>query len=242
VADHKNSPKGTERAKMMSTPSGKIEFISTFPTPAWCLRLFGTAARHPATRYAQNVVNDKTSAPTFKKRAQIILALDTNAGEPATQAEIARRVGVSAPTIFNTIKAFSEEGLEAIPHFKTPMEPNRKPMVTGEIEARIMAIARGAPPEGFGRWTVRSLTNQIELDIVPGISRETVRRVLKNETQAPPKKAVVYPVARSFAQRLAIHYTPKHGSWLNVAEIELSAMTKQCLGRRIPNLESVTKM
>jgi hypothetical protein len=30
---------------------------------------------------------------------------------------------VSAPTIFNTIKAFSEEGLEAIPHFKTPMEP-----------------------------------------------------------------------------------------------------------------------
>lgn len=42
--------------------------------------------------------------------------------------------------------------------------------------------------------------------------------------------------ARRLAKRLEIHYTPKHGSWLNIAEIELSAMTKQCLGRRIPSL------
>jgi hypothetical protein len=91
---------------------------------------------------------------------------------------------VSTPTIFNTIKAFSEEGLEAILRFKTPMEPNRKPMVTGEMEARIIAIACGAPPEGYGRWTVRSLTNKIELDIVPGISRETVRRVLKKRNSS----------------------------------------------------------
>jgi len=34
------------------------------------------------------------------------------------------------------------------------------------------------------------------------------------------------------AQRLEVHYTPKHGSWLNIAEIELSAMATQCLGRR----------
>ena len=33
------------------------------------------------------------------------------------------------------------------------------------------------------------------------------------------------------------HHTPKHGSWLNIAEIELSCLTKQCLGRRIPDLE-----
>jgi len=40
------------------------------------------------------------------------------------------------------------------------------------------------------------------------------------------------------AQRLEIHYTPKHGSWLNIAEVELSAMATQCLGqRRIPDLK-----
>jgi len=42
------------------------------------------------------------------------------------------------------------------------------------------------------------------------------------------------------AQRLEIHYTPKHGSWLNIAEIELSALAVQCLGkRRIPKIEAL---
>jgi hypothetical protein len=41
--------------------------------------------------------------------------------------------------------------------------------------------------------------------------------------------------ARQLADRLEIHYTPKHGSWLNVAEIELSVFTQQCLDRRIPD-------
>lgn len=46
-------------------------------------------------------------------------------------------------------------------------------------------------------------------------------------------------VARSLAKRLEIHYTPKHGSWLNIAEIELSAMSKQCLDRRIATITSL---
>ena len=45
--------------------------------------------------------------------------------------------------------------------------------------------------------------------------------------------------ALRLAKRLQIHYTPKHGSWLNVAEIELSILTKQCLDRRMPDLETV---
>lgn len=42
--------------------------------------------------------------------------------------------------------------------------------------------------------------------------------------------------ARRILDRLEIHYTPKHGSWLNMAEIELSVFTRQCLDRRIPDL------
>jgi hypothetical protein len=42
--------------------------------------------------------------------------------------------------------------------------------------------------------------------------------------------------AHALAQRLEIHHTPKHGSWLNIAEIELSALTRQCLDRRIDDL------
>ena len=41
--------------------------------------------------------------------------------------------------------------------------------------------------------------------------------------------------ARRIAERLEIHYTPKHGSWLNMAEIEIGVMARQCLDRRIPD-------
>ena len=49
----------------------------------------------------------------------------------------------------------------------------------------------------------------------------------------PPEKA------RALAERLEIHYTPKHGSWLNIAEIELNVMTLQCLDRRIPSVPAL---
>jgi hypothetical protein len=43
--------------------------------------------------------------------------------------------------------------------------------------------------------------------------------------------------ARRLVQRFEVHYTPVHGSWLNIAEIELSVMSKQCIKRRIPDME-----
>jgi hypothetical protein len=46
--------------------------------------------------------------------------------------------------------------------------------------------------------------------------------------------------ARRLAQRLEIHHTPKHGSWLNIAETELSALSRQCLSRRIGTIEELT--
>ena len=45
--------------------------------------------------------------------------------------------------------------------------------------------------------------------------------------------------ARRLARRLEIHYTPKHGSWLNIAEVEFSALSRQCLDRRIPDIETL---
>ena len=47
--------------------------------------------------------------------------------------------------------------------------------------------------------------------------------------------------ARAIAGRLEWHYTPKHGSWLNMAEIELAALAKQCLGRRIGSLDQLAR-
>ena len=47
--------------------------------------------------------------------------------------------------------------------------------------------------------------------------------------------------ARRIARKLELHYTPKHGSWLNMAEIELSVLQQQCLHRRIPDEATLTR-
>jgi hypothetical protein len=47
--------------------------------------------------------------------------------------------------------------------------------------------------------------------------------------------------ARRIARKLEIHYTPKHGSWLNMAEIELSVLARQCLDQRIPDQETLAE-
>lgn len=65
-----------------------------------------------------------------------------------------------------------------------------------------------------------------------------VRLVLDNlntHTMASLYRVFEPEQARRLAERIELHYTPKHGSWLNVAEIELSALQQQCLDRRIPD-------
>ena len=47
--------------------------------------------------------------------------------------------------------------------------------------------------------------------------------------------------ARRLVKRLEIHYTPKHGSWLNIAEIEISILSRECLDRRIPDIETLSR-
>jgi len=60
------------------------------------------------------------------------------------------------------------------------------------------------------------------------------------------KKASLYetfeaPEAKRIADKLEIHYTPKHGSWLNMAEIELSVLSRQCLAERMGNIRRLEK-
>jgi hypothetical protein len=73
-------------------------------------------------------------------------------------------------------------------------------------------------------------------------SAERVVLVLDNlstHTPAALYEAFEPAVARRLCERIEWHYTPKHGSWLNVAEVELSVLARQCLDRRIPDLEAL---
>jgi len=62
---------------------------------------------------------------------------------------------------------------------------------------------------------------------------------LNTHTISSLYEAFVPNEARALAKRLEIHYTPKHGSWLNIAEIELSFLSRQCLNKRIDILDAL---
>jgi len=64
---------------------------------------------------------------------------------------------------------------------------------------------------------------------------------LNTHTPAAFYEAFPPEEARRLLEKIEFHYTPKHGSWLNMAEIGLSVLSRQCLGRRIPNMEALLK-
>jgi hypothetical protein len=64
---------------------------------------------------------------------------------------------------------------------------------------------------------------------------------LNTHTKASLYKAFPPAEAKRIADRLHLEYTPKHGSWLNMAEIEFSVLSRQCLSRRIPDQETLKK-
>jgi hypothetical protein len=74
---------------------------------------------------------------------------------------------------------------------------------------------------------------------------EKIVLVMDNlNTHAVSSLYETFPPEEAFrlAQRLEIHFTPKHGSWMNIAEIELSAMAVQCLGNRcIPDIKTLNE-
>ena len=77
-------------------------------------------------------------------------------------------------------------------------------------------------------------------EMCPSAKRITlVMDNLNTHTGASLYKAFPPEEARRILDKLEIHYTPKQGSWLNMAEIELSILSRQCLDRRIPDQESL---
>lgn len=64
---------------------------------------------------------------------------------------------------------------------------------------------------------------------------------LNTHTPASLYKAFTPEEARRIVEKLEFHYTPKHGSWLDMAEIELSILSRQCLDRRIPDQETLRR-
>jgi predicted XRE-type DNA-binding protein len=115
-------------------------------------------------------------------RTKIILLLDTSVnGEAVKQEEITHMVGVSRVTVNRVRSDF--QAAESVSEFlqrKKRETPPIEPKITGDVEARIIALACGNQPEGCARWTLRLLAvKSVELGIIDSISYSSVGSLLK---------------------------------------------------------------
>jgi|SRR5271166_2855936 len=113
--------------------------------------------------------------------ARILLKADQADGGPAWPDErIAEAFEVGLSTVARLRQRFVEQGLEAALSRKKQERPSRTRKLDGRAEARLIALACSAPPEGRKEWSLRLLADRlVELEIVDAVSDETVRRVLK---------------------------------------------------------------
>jgi transposase len=113
--------------------------------------------------------------------ARILLKADAAPGGPAWADErIAEAVELSVATVERVRRRFVEQGLEAALVRKPQDRPSRERLLDGRAEAHLIALACSPPPEGRNEWTMQLLADKlVELEVVPSISDETVRRALK---------------------------------------------------------------
>ncbi len=113
------------------------------------------------------------------KHANILLATDAD-GPNWTDEQAAEAFGCHGQTASNVRQRFVERGLAAALERKKQDAPSRQRILDGEKEARLVALACSAPPEGRAKWTLQLLADQlVTLEVVEAISDQTVRRTLK---------------------------------------------------------------
>ena len=115
-------------------------------------------------------------------RARVLLELDANAGPVPDRVVVADRVGTSTNTVLAIAKRFEQTDGDVLATIgRKPREtPPVAPLVTGEVEARLVALACSAPPSGFTRWSLRLLERHVALVAdLPDLDHSTIGRVLK---------------------------------------------------------------
>ena len=116
------------------------------------------------------------------RRARAILSLDrTNKKDHLRIGRISESVGLSRQGLNEIRKEFLEaSSIEVFLKRKKRETPPNQPKITGDVEARIIALACSEPPKGCARWTVRLLASKaIELYYVESLSHTAVNQLLK---------------------------------------------------------------
>src|SRR5206468_5330561 len=138
----------------------------------------------------RQVLSKVTTAGTHPARmimrARVLLELDEN-----TVRAIAKRFAETGGDVGSTIGR------------RRRMTSPVPPIVTGEVEARLIALACSRPPQGHARWSLRLLERHVALvEDLPALDHSTIGRVLKNETASSSEEVLDDPTARQRVRRL----------------------------------------
>ena len=131
------------------------------------------------TQLSQMIRSGKAAARALL-HARILLKADSDPATPAGSDEaISEMLEVHATTVARVRQRFVEEGLEAALRPR-PTKRQYARKLDGAVEAHLLALACGPAPAGQAHWTLRLLADKlVELQHVPSISHETIRRTLK---------------------------------------------------------------
>lgn len=127
----------------------------------------------------QSVIKKLKGTGQKVRRAQILLKADAD-GPSWTDARIAEAFCCRTRTVEKIRQRLVERGFEETLDRVERARPPVEKLLTGDQEARIIAMRLGAPPKGYANWSLRLLARKVvELKIVDSVSHETIRRTLK---------------------------------------------------------------
>ena len=126
------------------------------------------------------VITKGSASAKMIMHANVLLAVDEGNTKKRSEKEIASLLHISSQTVHTIRKTYATEGVDAALVRKKRQTPPVQPKITGDIEARIIALSCSEPPDGRSKWTLRLLADKVvELQIIDSISHESVYRLLK---------------------------------------------------------------
>lgn len=136
-------------------------------------------------KHLEDFVTKGEHSAMLIRRANIILSLDTSqGGKPETDGKIALNCKCSRQTVDTVRKDFlSADSVESFLQRKKRETPPVEPKITGEVEARIVALACSRAPDGCAKWSLSLLAKSaVEHGIIDSISHMSIQRVLKKHS------------------------------------------------------------
>ena len=129
--------------------------------------------------------------PCRRTHAEILLLADQAPGAPAwIDEQVAQAVGVTRRTVEHVRQRLVEQGLEAALGRKKRETPPVEPKLTGDTEARVIALACSQAPEGRARWTLALLAEKlVEMEVFDSISTTSIGKVLKKTSSSPTARS-----------------------------------------------------